>query len=486
MSRRHFPSRDHRERYQASPTLDIRIERLSLGGEGVGRAGGLVVFVPYAAPGDLLSVALIEQHARYARGRIVHILERAPVRVKPPCPYHYQAPEDGAANDARPIAQYPQAGSDLFCGGCSWQHLAYAGQLSAKREILRETLERVGGLRGTSVQPVRGMRDPWRYRNKVQEPVGWDGRRLISGFYAPGSHAIVPIDDCLVQPELSVAIINRARDLLSAHHVRAYDASSHQGWIRHLWVRTAGNPAKALLVFVSRTPDFPQEKLVVETLVREFPELVGIHQNVNPSRTNVILGRQWRKIAGADWIEEQLGALRFRLSPGSFFQVNTPQAEVLYNAVRELAGRGPRLLDLYCGVGGIALWLADQFEEVGGVEEFPEAIVDAEANAELNQIDNVRFMASSAERFLNGLDRRENHGLTVVMDPPRAGCTPEVLRAMARLAPPRIVYVSCDPGTLARDLAFLHENRYAIKTVQPVDLFPHTPHIETVVQLDRL
>lgn len=373
-------------------TLDI--QRLSLGGEGVGRAGAMVVFVPYAAPGDRLEAEITDSRKNFARARIVRLIAPSKDRLEAPCPYYYR------------------------CGGCTWQHLAYASQLRIKRELVQETLERLGGLRGLEVKPVFGMKDPWRYRNKVQQPVGWDGKRLMSGFYAEGSHDIIPIEDCLVQPELSVRIINRAKALLEQHGLRAYDPRRHQGWIRHLLVRTAsphpiplpkgeggGSPGEALLVFVTRAPDFPHEREIVSALAREFPQLAGMHQNVQPARTNVILGREWRRLYGRDALEEPLGRLRFRLSPAAFFQVNSPQAEVLYDVVKGMAGPGERLLDLYTGVGTIALWLADRFKEVGGVEENPAAVRDAETNAEMNGIENARFIAQPVESFIRGMGR---------------------------------------------------------------------------------
>ena len=457
---------------QIHDRVTLEIERLSLGGEGIGHAGGMVVFVPYSAPGDTLKVDITETRKRFARGRILDVLHASTDRVEPPCPYYYR------------------------CGGCAWQHLAYPAQLKAKQALVQETLERIGGLKGISVKPVLGMKDPWRYRNKVQQPVGWDGRQLISGFYAEGSHEIIPIEDCLVQPELSVKIINRAKALLGQYGLRAYDDRRHHGWIRHLLVRTASphpiplpkgeggvSPGEAMLVFVTRSPEFPQESKIIPVLMREFPQLAGIHQNVNPARTNVILGREWRRIYGQDYLEERLGPLKFRLSPSAFFQVNSPQAEVLYEVAKTMAGSGERLLDLYTGVGTIALWLSDRFQEVGGVEENPAAIKDAETNAELNRVDNVRFIAQSTEAFLGGISRDPRHGLTVIVDPPRAGCTPSVLKSLIALRPSPLVYVSCDPGTLARDLAVLTQSGYRAQDIQPVDLFPHTSHIETAVKL---
>ncbi len=446
----------------------VTIERLSLGGDGVARTDEGVLFVPYAAPGDTLEVEITETRDRFARAYPVRVIEQSPERITPACPYHFQLNKQ----------------QSLFCGGCTWQHLTYDAQLRAKTELVRETLERIGGVKGVRVNPTIGMKDPWRYRNKVQQPVGWDGKRLVTGFYAPGSHDIMPIEDCLVQPELSVAIVNRARALLERYGVRAYDEDRRTGWLRHLLVRTTQNATQALLAFVTYTPDFPHEREIVQTLVTEFPALAGIHQNINPAHTNVILGRRWRSIAGAETIEERLGTLRFLLSPGSFFQVNTVQAKVLYDVVKK-AARGDLLLDLYCGVGSIALYLAPQFKAVLGVEEVESAARDAEKNARLNNIRNARFIGEPTERFMrSGIDRPASGKLTVV-NPPRAGCSKEVVQGILQLRPHQLIYVSCDPGTLARDTALLTRGGYRVEDVQPVDLFPHTSHIETVISFSH-
>ncbi|MBI3292722.1 MAG: 23S rRNA (uracil(1939)-C(5))-methyltransferase RlmD [Elusimicrobia bacterium] len=312
---------------QVGTRLTVRMDRLALGGEGVGRWEGRVVFVPYACPGDVLEAEVTAAYPRYVRAQIVRILTPAPQRVSPPCPYHFC------------VGHQPTQ----VCGGCSWQHLTYEAQLEAKRQLVEETLLRIGRLSEVRVSPTLGMAHPWRYRNKVQQPVGWDGHRVISGFYAPGTHQIVPIEECLVQPELSVAILNKTKTLLAQYHLEPYDAPRHQGWVRHLLVRLIQR--RALLVFVTRTPDFPNESPVVRALCRDFPELVGLHQNINPARTNVILGPRWRKLHGADFLEEHLGNLRLRVSPGSFFQVNTPQAETLYQVVKTWStGEGEHFL----------------------------------------------------------------------------------------------------------------------------------------------
>jgi 23S rRNA (uracil1939-C5)-methyltransferase len=469
MSRKHLADSAHQPPnpdFKRGSRIQLQIDRLSLGGDAVGRAGGAVVFVPYGAPGDTLEVELIDVQRNFARGKLIRVIEASPVRIEPPCPYHFKP-----------------GSSDLFCGGCNWQHMVYDFHLDAKTQLVEETLERLGGVQDVTVKPALGMSDPWRYRNKVQQPVGWDGQRLISGFYSPFSHRIVPIEDCLVQNEMSVKILNRTRELLDRFRIQAYDEDKHTGWIRHFWIRT-NRQEQAFLVFVTRTEDFPHQSEIIGTLIQEFPGLVGIHQNINPGKTNVILGRQWRTCAGAEALEERLGSLRFLLSPGSFFQVNTPQTEVLYNKVRDFAGRGDTLLDMYCGVGTITLWLASSFRQVIGVDEVKNAIFDARKNAELNSIKNSRFIASPAAAYLRTASRElPPRGLTVVLDPPRSGCEPQVLEALIRLRPHNLVYVSCDPGTLARDIKILGKAGYKPLEVQPVDLFPQTAHIETVVRL---
>jgi 23S rRNA (uracil1939-C5)-methyltransferase len=484
---------------KAGHRFTLQVDRLSLGGDAIGRVDAAVVFVPYGCPGDTLEVELTEVRKNYARARILRVLEASPVRTNPPCPYHFHAPTtsssasvSGGSTLKRHVdPPLTTAGDDrqtaLPCGGCSWQQMKYEFQLDAKRQLVQEALERIGGVHDLDVLDTMGMDDPWRYRNKVQQPVGWDGKRVISGFYAPGSHDIVPIEDCLVQPELSVRILNRARALIDQFQLRVYDAERHSGWLRHFWIRTTST-GQALLVIVTKDEAFPHQADFVNTLRREFPALVGIHQNVNPGRTNVILGRLWRSCWGAETIDEELGPLRFRLTPGSFFQVNTPQTVILYNAVKAAAPGGSVLIDLYCGVGGIALWLAAGYEQVIGVDEVRNAIIDAANNAALNGIRNTRFLASPAEAFIakyraSGASNKET---TVVLDPPRAGCDPRVLGALARLQPASLIYVSCDPGTLARDLAILQRGGFRVESAQPVDLFPQTPHIETVVRLAHL
>ncbi len=473
--------------------VTLRVDRLSLGGDAIGRVGNAVVFVPYGAPGDTLEVELTEVRRNFCRARLVRVRDASPVRMDPPCPYHFKAMREEGREKTdltrSPLHPHP---SPLFCGGCSWQHMSYEFQVDAKRQLVQETLERIGGIRDLEVEPVLVMSDPWRYRNKVQQPVGLaprgsgerGGMKVISGFYAPYSHDIVPIEDCLVQSELSVRLLNRTRQLLDQFHLRVYDEDRRKGWIRHLWVRTSRDD-KALLVFITYSDDFPHEAAIVSELRKEFPGLVGIHQNINTSHTNVILGRHWRKCWGEYGLEERLGGLRFRLSPGSFFQVNSLQTEVLYNTVKDFAGSGDTLIDLYGGVGTIALWLAGRFRQVIGVDEIRSAVEDAGRNARLNGIQNARFIADNVDRFLSKyrIDSKNKKGLTVVLDPPRVGCSPQVLQALTRLRPPFLIYVSCDPGTLARDLAQLIRGGYRCEKVQPVDLFPQTPHIETVVSL---
>jgi 23S rRNA (uracil1939-C5)-methyltransferase len=329
----------------------------------------------------------------------------------------------------------------------------------------------------------------WRYRNKVQVPFGKSGRYVVAGFYAPGSHDIVEFDDCPIQPTFSVDIVRYVKEEANRLRWPPYDEDTNSGWIRHLLVRT-NEKGEALVVFVTKTPRFYGKDLFVQNLRRRFPKVIGVHQNVQPGRTNVILGDQWISLWGQTRIEEELLGLKLRYAAGSFFQVNRGAAEKLYaKAIDELnATKGDVVLDLYCGVGAMALLAAKRAKHAMGVEPVPSAIADARENAARNQINNIEFLQVDSERFLTQRSRQiemlMHANPLVIVDPPRSGCTPDVLNGLFKLRPRRIVYVSCHPATLARDLKFLSSS-YTLETVTPVDLFPQTSHIETVVRLER-
>lgn len=452
-------------------TLTVRLDRVAPEGQALGKAEGSdkLVFVPHALPGDTLEVEVVEEQPRYLRARALKVLEAAPGRVEPACPYHFKP------------------GKIDYCGGCDWQQAAPAAQLKLKRDVVVDALRRVGKLEPPVLETLPSPQ-AWRYRNKVQVPFqpGPDGG-VVSGFYVPGSHRLVEWDDCLVQPELSVAIVKTVKELARKFGWRMYDENHDRGWLRHLLART-NSAGEAAAVFVTRNADFPQEKEAVEELREAHPELVSVWQNVQERKTSVVLGPRWRKLAGRDRLREKVGRLALEFSPAAFLQVNTPAAELLYRTVESYLFSGafrPNLtLDIYCGVGAIGLWISRGTPRVVGIEEIPQAVEDAYANARRLGVRNATFVAGRAEhalRKMRGQGAPRPWG--AVLDPPRAGCEEGVLRYLMEKKVERIIYVSCDPATFARDAGRL-SRAYDLEKVQPIDLFPQTSHVELVAKFD--
>lgn len=446
----------------------IRVQIAGLGdhGEGVGRLpDGMAVFVPGAIPGDRVEVEVTERRKNFARGRVVRLLEPGSGRVQPLCPVVGE------------------------CGGCQLQHVDYATQLAFKAQAVRDALQRIAGLDPAVVADPLGCADPWGYRNKAQFPVGeatGDGRaRLVAGMYRRGSHDIVEIDDCLIQHPTNNAILREAKRLAREYGWGPYDEREHTGVLRHILARTGVRTGQAMAVLVTATEALPRAEEFARELMAAVPQVVSVQQNVNSRRTNVILGERTRVIAGAEAIEDVIAGLRFRISARSFFQVNTEQTEVLYGEALRQAELHPEdtALDLYCGIGTISLLLARACRRVIGVEEVPEAIADARANAALNGIGNAEFHAGLVEALLPRLAAAGIRPDVVLLDPPRKGVDAAALDAVALLAPRRIVYVSCNPATLARDLKHLAGRGYRTELVRPVDMFPHTSHVECVASL---
>lgn len=455
--------------------LVVDAQRMAPEGAAIAKAEGSarVVFVPYGAPKDRLEIEITEAKASFARGRLLRVVSPGPDRVAPPCPLHFAPGRTGPA-----------------CGGCDWQHLAYAAQLAHKRSIVVDCVERLGKLKGVAVAETLPSPQPWGYRNKVQVPFGYDGKtgRVVAGFYAPGSHRIVDFEACPVQPDLSVKLALKVKELADRWRWQIYDEDRRRGWLRHLLVRT-NEEGQALAALVTQSPEFPKREDFVSALRESFPTLVSLYQNVQPLKTSVVLGPTWRKLWGADGIEEKVGPFRFMASPGAFLQVNTGAAERLYDAAAAAlaeGGRRPKLaLDLYCGAGTLTLWAARAAERVIGVEENRDAVKDAWKNAERNGVKNVRFLAARVEAALHRLKSEIPDGAAAVVDPPRAGLSQPALRFLTQAALTRVVYVSCNPATFARDAAFLAHSGFSLKRVQPVDLFPQTSHVELVGLLDR-
>lgn len=455
--------------------LVVRVEKMAPEGEGLAKAEGSsrVVFVPYGVPGDRLEVEIGQAKSSFARGKIVRVIDSGPDRIAPPCPLHYAPGRPGPA-----------------CGGCDWQQLKYEAQLVHKRAVVVDCLERIGKQRGALVTDTLPSPKPWGYRNKVQIPFGVDpkSRRPVAGFYEVGSHRIVDFEACPVQPELSVRAALFVKRMAAELRWPVYEEDRNQGWLRHVFVRT-NEAGKGLLALVARTDEFPRHETFLERLKAELPEIIGVHLNVQPLKTSVVLGPKWRAVWGARQIEERIGPFAFLVSPGAFLQVNTGAAEKLYaQAEAALAHGGASFeaaLDLYCGAGTLTLFAARAAGRVVGVEESKDAVRDAWKNAERNGIKNVSFRAGRVESVLPRLRAELPQRLAVVVDPPRMGLSQTALRFLTTPSVKRVVYVSCNPATFARDAGYLAHAGFTLGPVRPVDLFPQTAHVELVARLDR-
>lgn len=444
--------------------ITMQLDNLAHGGEAVGRPNNFAIFVAGGIPGEEVRVRITEVKKNFGRGKLLEVLTSSPYRATAPC--------------------------DVYegCGGCQLQHVEYAEQLKLKRQIVVDAIERIGGLKGVTVHPtISGAEDG--YRNKAQFPLGYKGKLGIhTGFYAAGSHRIIPNDHCRIQHPLINRIVEATLQVLNAEHVSIYNEELHKGLLRHLLVRIGTVTEEGMLVFVTNGKDFAGMEKIAHRIMAEVPDLKSVLQNINTQRTNVVLGPVTRLVAGAEKIFDYIGDLKFEISAESFFQVNTLQSKVLYDQVLRFARLTDTetVLDAYCGIGTIALYMARHAGVVHGIEMVAQAIEDAERNAQLNDIQNAFFHTGLVEEMLPRLMQDKLAFDTVVLDPPRKGCEKEVLDALGEAKPCRIIYVSCNPTTLARDLAILVGYGYTVHEVQPVDMFPHTYHVECVVRIEKL
>ena len=436
----------------------LRMEGYGSAGEGVARLDGQAVFVKGALAGELCQVQLLKVGKSAAWGRVAQVVEASPGRQAPDCP------------------QYPK------CGGCQLRHMTYAEELAFKRQKVQDALRRIGGWEG-EVTVIHGARDPFRYRNKIQFPVA-EGPRV--GFFRARSHDVIDAPDCLLQPLPATRLRQAFRDWMAEHHIPAYDERAHQGLIRHFYVRV-NRRGQSLCAVVANGTALPRQKELIDALRQAEPGLVGVVLSINQDKTNVILGRQFRLLWGQDFLEDTLCGLSFRLSVPSFYQVNRDQTEVLYGRALDLAGLTgtETVLDLYCGIGTITLNLARRAARAIGAEVVPAAIEDAKANAVRNGISNAEFLCADAGEAAQALADRGLRPEVITVDPPRKGLALSVIEAIVQMAPRRLVYVSCDPATLARDVKLLAERGYTLQTAEAADLFPRTAHVETVVLLSQ-
>jgi len=450
------------ERWQQGDLVEVAIADLNDSGDGVGRVQGRVVFVPDTVPGDRALVRLVRVKPQYAHGKLYQLLEASPHRIRPSCI----------------VADK--------CGGCQWQHISYDYQLQAKRHQVIQALERIGGFSNPTVDPVLAPAAALGYRNKATYPLGRSATGLVqAGYYQKGSHQLINLNQCPVQDSRLNPLLAEIKQDIQQQGWQVYDERRHQGQVRHLALRIGRRTGEMLLTLVVKDWDLPRIKAQAQEWLNRYPQLVGVSLNRNKQRTNVIFGSETRCIAGQAYLLEQFAGLKFQVRPDTFFQVYTESAEALLQQImQQLNLQGDEVLvDAYCGIGTMTLPLAQRVRQAIGLEVQTAAVEQAQVNARLNGIANVKFQAGEVEKLLPQLEIAPD---IVLLDPPRQGCDRAVIETLLQSLSRHIVYVSCKPATLARDLKLLCQTgKYRLTRVQPADFFPQTAHVECAAFLTR-
>lgn len=434
-------------------------------GEGVAKINGTFpIFIEGALTGEKVKVKIIKAKKNYAYGKLLEVIEASKDRCEPKCDVYKR------------------------CGGCKLQHSTYEAQLDFKHYRVKDCIEKIGKLNPDIVKYPLGMNEPWRYRNKVQLPIGLINGEVKIGFFAERSHEIINMSNCLIQDEIADKVVELTRQWIIKNNIKPYNIDGQYdetGIVRHIMIRRGFTTNEVMVVIVTNGNKLPCKEQFIDTIKDNIPGIKSIIQNVNSNATNVILGQECITLWGDDTISDYIGEFKFNISPLSFFQVNPIQTEVLYSKALEFAQLtgDETVFDAYCGTGTITLFLSKKAEKVYGVEIIPQAIDNAWINAKENNIDNVEFFVGESEVVIPDLIDKGIKADVVVVDPPRKGCDKKLLDAISNIDANKIVYVSCDPSTLARDLAILEENGYKTLEVQPVDMFPSTAHIENVAIL---
>lgn len=459
--------------FSKNDILTVEITDLGTTGEGIGKVDGYALFVKDTVIGDVVKVKIMKAKKNYAFARLMEIVKPSEKRVEPKCP----------------VAR--------SCGGCQLQAMNYEEQLRFKADKVYNNIKRIGGIEDFEMKPIMGMEEPFNYRNKAQFPVGMnkDGK-IVTGFYAGRTHSIIDFDDCMLGLKVDGVDINKkvmgiVKAFMEAYGVKPYDEGAGKGLVRHVLIRIGKATKQVMVCMVINGVKMPYSDVLVDSL-KNVPGMTDISLSVNRERSNVIMGTEIINLYGPGYIEDFIGDVKFRISPLSFFQVNPVQTEKLYGKALEYAGLNGNetVWDLYCGIGSISLFLAKKAKKVIGVEIIPEAIEDAKVNARINNIDNAEFLVGAAEDvvpkyFEEHKCEPECKPDVIVVDPPRKGCDEKLLETIVEMAPERIVYVSCDSATLARDLKWLGERGYKLIEATPCDMFGQTVHVETVILLSR-
>ncbi|HAT4308424.1 TPA: 23S rRNA (uracil(1939)-C(5))-methyltransferase RlmD [Clostridium perfringens] len=434
-------------------------------GEGIAKIDNKYpIFIEGALKGEKVKVRIVKVNKNFAYGKLMEVLEASEERVNPLCSIYKR------------------------CGGCKLQHASYKAQLDFKWDRVKDCVSKIGKLDPSIVKYPLGMENPWRYRNKVQLPIGLINGEVKIGFFAPRSHDIIDMESCLIQDEIGDKVVKLTREWIEKFNIRPYNVDGEydeKGIVRHIMIRRGFTTNEVMVVLVTNGEKLPHKEEFVDLMVKNIPGIKSIIQNINSKKTNVILGLESTTLWGEDTISDYIGDFRFNISPLSFFQVNPTQTEVLYGKALEYANLtgNEEVFDAYCGTGTITLFLSQKAKKVYGVEIIPQAIDNAWINAKENKVENVEFFVGESEVVIPDLINKGVKADVVVVDPPRKGCDKKLLDAITNIDTKKIVYVSCDPSTLGRDLKVLEENGYKTLEVQPVDMFPNTAHIENVAKL---
>lgn len=447
--------------------ITLEITALTNEGSGVGHykedssdGRGMAVFVPMTAVGDVISCRVVKVLRSYAYGRVEGILTASPDRAEDGCPVYAK------------------------CGGCCFRHISYEAELRAKQGFVQDAFTRLGGL-SPEFLPIQGSESPEGYRNKLQMPVSKQDGRTVCGFYSERSHRVVPVEKCALQPELFAEITRFVTEQADRLRISVYNEEKHEGVLRHIYLRRGHYSGEVCLCLVARRK-VPEFERLAKAAAERFPEITGVVLNINRDRTNVILGEEEQVIFGRAEIKDTMCGVNVEISPKSFYQVNTPAAEALYRQAAEFAQpEGKLLLDLYCGAGTIGLSMAGKARRLIGAEIVPQAVENARENAERNSVKNAEFICADAGQAAQQLERSGERPDVIILDPPRKGCSEDTLTACAGMQPERIVMISCNAATAARDCKRLAELGYTAAVVRPFDLFPRTSHVECVVLINK-
>ena len=441
---------------QKNEVYEVEITGMTDDGDGVGRVSGQAVFIPYTLVGELVRILIVKANKKFAYGKLLEVLRPSRHRVKAECEYFYQ------------------------CGGCSLWPMDYEAELSFKQQKVQDCLTRIAKIE-TTVRPIFGCNSRKKYRNKAQFPVTRDG----IGMYAKRSHRVIDMNHCLIQQDFQASILSVVRQWMKRYEIPAYDERTDDGMIRHIYTRTGDSGV--LVCIVTRSEKLPHFEELKTKLLHAVPNITGIVQNINQKKTNVVLGDKTKTLYGNDFLIDTLGHVRFKISPLSFYQVNKEQTERLYHLAAQYADlHGTETVwDLYCGIGTIGQYMAERAGKIIGVEIVEAAVENARENVKLNRIQNAEYRCGSAEVVAPELIKNGFKPDVVILDPPRKGCETSLLQKVADSKPKRIVYISCKPSTLARDLRYLEDHGYHTMEATPVDMFPATPHVEVAVLLVR-